>query len=372
MTIGKRRRTAPSAEIAERLRAAAKSLAPGDPLGTEVAIAAENGVTRMTARKAVNALVAEGLAERRAGVGVFVRGAGSVTRRWRFVAGNLLWDPAIKTASALRRAAAAVGAEVELRDAGGDEGALLAEIAALPESGAAGAILFSPHGPAFGMAVRALAARGFPAVVVDEDFGGSVNVSCVLSDNAMGGRLAAERLVRAGHSRLAFIGDFVADTVRARWEGFSKFAAASGAAKASRFDIGGGDRFGDWDDEVRAAARRLARRAERPTAVFCSCDAVARLAARALAECGVAVPRDVSLVGFDDDPIAEWTAPALTTVRQDFAAMGEAAVKALTARIANPSAPGRATVVAVEFVERESVKRLAGARTGNLKQGGRK
>jgi DNA-binding LacI/PurR family transcriptional regulator len=78
---------------------------------------------------------------------------------------------------------------------------------------------------------------------------------------------------------------------------------------------------------------------------------------RAFAEAGLSIPRDVSIVGFDDDPIAEWTSPALTTVRQNFGAMGREAVKALVARIAKPAAPGAVLNVPVEFIPRESLAR---------------
>ena len=178
----------------------------------------------MTARKAVNELVEEGLVERRAGVGVFVRQE-EVTRRWRFVAGNLLWYTAMKAASAARREATKIGAALELKDAGGDMETMLAEIAALPSSGATGAIVFSLHGRAFDEAVRDVAAKGFPVVVIDENAGSKVKASCVVADNVLGGRLVAERVAAEGHSRLAFIGDFVADTVRERWDGFSTLAA---------------------------------------------------------------------------------------------------------------------------------------------------
>ena len=331
-----------NARIADVLRERVASMKPGEPFGTEVAIADECGVSRMTARKAVNALVEEGLLERRAGVGLFVRGKGEVTRRWRFIAGNLMWDPAIKAASGARREAQKIGAELELKDAGGDMRALLAEIAALPDSGATGAIVFSVHAKAFDAAVHAVAEKGFPIVVVDEDLGKKVNVSCVVADNVVGGRLAAERIVSAGHCRLAFIGDLVADTVRERWSGFSKLAAELTGETPLKYDVKGEDRL----------------RKVRPTAVFCSCDAIARHAMRAFAEVGMQVPDDVSLVGFDDDPIAEWTTPALTTVRQDFMAMGREAVKALVARIAKPSAPGATVAVPVEFVARESLARI--------------
>lgn len=157
----------------------------------------------MTARKAVNELVGEGLVERRAGVGVFVRQE-EVTRRWRFVAGNLLWYTAMKAASAARREATKIGAALELKDAGGDMETMLAEIAALPSSGATGAIVFSLHGKAFDDAVRDVAAKGFPVVVIDENAGAKVKASCVVADNVIGGRLVAERVaVKALVARIA-------------------------------------------------------------------------------------------------------------------------------------------------------------------------
>lgn len=348
---------APSARIANLLRERAASRKPGDELGTEVAIAKECGVSRMTARKAVNELVEAGLAERRAGVGVFVGGRSVGPRRWRFIAGNLMWDPAIKAASAARRAAQKIGVDMELRDAGGDMKTMLAEIAALPDTGVAGAIIFSLHDAKFDRAVRRIATKGFPIVVIDGNLGPKVNVSCVLSDNAFGGSLAADRIIRAGHKRLAFVGDFVADTVRARWEGFARIASGLTGATPLKYDIKGEDRLGDWETEVRAAVGKMLGRKVRPTVLFCSCDAIARHAMRALADAGVRVPADVSLVGFDDDPIAEWTSPSFTTVRQDFSTMGCEAVKALVQRAAKPFAQGAVLNVPVEFVSRESLVR---------------
>lgn len=357
--VKSRGRPSLNARIADVLRERVAAMKPGEPFGTEVALATECGVTRMTARKAVNALVAEGLVERRAGVGLFVREKDAVTRRWRFVAGNFLWDPAIRAASAVRREAAKIGVDVELRDAAGDMDVLIREIAELPDSGAAGALVFSLHGSRFDDAIRAVAAKDFPLVVLDECMDARSRVSCVLSDNALGGRLAAERVFRAGHRNLAFIGDFVADTVRARWEGFCRLAEKQTGVKPVKYDIKGEDRLGDWGIEIRAAVARLLRRKSRPTAVFCSCDAIARHAMRAFAEAGLSVPRDVSIVGFDDDPIAEWASPPLTTVRQDFGAMGREAVKALVARIEKPAAPGVTVKMPVELVERESLVRNA-------------
>ena len=81
--VKSRGRPSLNARMADVLRERVAAMKPGEPFGTEVALAAECGVTRMTVRKAINALVEEGLVERRAGVGLFVRGKGEVTRRWR-------------------------------------------------------------------------------------------------------------------------------------------------------------------------------------------------------------------------------------------------------------------------------------------------
>jgi DNA-binding LacI/PurR family transcriptional regulator len=83
---------------------------------------------------------------------------------------------------------------------------------------------------------------------------------------------------------------------------------------------------------------------------------------RALAAHGVAVPDEISVTGFDDDPIAEWTSPALTTVRQDFAEMGRHAYALLNARLTDPAAAPRHDDVAVTLIPRQSVTQLRAAK----------
>jgi len=350
----KKKWTPPFAVLEGALRAVVDKSEPGASLGSEVAIAKEHGVSRMTARKAVNALVAEGLVERRAGVGLFVRGKGTVTRRFRLVAGNLLWDVAMAVASGARGEACERGVEIEFRDAGGDMASFVREIKALPGSGVAGGIILSSHDEVFEAALRKVAATGFPLAVVDRVPRGD-GIPSVASDNRAGGATAADALADAGRADLAFVGDLAADTVAERWEGFRARCAERGLAAPVSMDIRGIDRFGSWEAAVRKIVGRLLARRRRPTGLFCSCDAVARFAMRTLAAQGLSVPRDLSIVGFDDDPIAEWTTPALTTVAQDFAALGREGVRALIARLADPSGAARATIVPVRLVRRASV-----------------
>jgi LacI family transcriptional regulator len=66
------------------------------------------------------------------------------------------------------------------------------------------------------------------------------------------------------------------------------------------------------------------------------------------------VPTQISIIGYDDDPLAEWLAPSLTTVRQPFAQMGEAAMELLSKRISDPTAPAEFRRLPVELVKRQS------------------
>ncbi len=352
----KEKKKAPNVRVAEALRARVALLEPGDALGTEVAIAEEFGVSRMTTRKAVEQLVEDGLVERRAGVGVFLCEPENVVRNYRFIAGNLLWDATMRTASAFQRTLVAKKGMVELRDAGGDTKRLVAEIRALPNSGLTGAAIYSIHDEAVGVAIAEVVSGGFPLVVIDEDFASRASATSIVSDNALGGRLAAERLIHAGHRELAFIGDYAADTVRARWAGFKQIAETS-SLKPVRIELKTADRLGDWTHSIHDATRRLLKRKVRPTGIFCSCDAVARHVLRALEAHGVQVPRDASLIGFDDDPIAEWTTPALTTIRQDFAALGKTAAEALFARSRKKAAEAVTINVPVSLIVRDTVGR---------------
>jgi DNA-binding LacI/PurR family transcriptional regulator len=87
------------------------------------------------------------------------------------------------------------------------------------------------------------------------------------------------------------------------------------------------------EDTVAVAARELLQRPDRPTAILCFSDVTAYRVIRTAEELGLRVPQDLSVVGFDDSPLARRMHPALTTVRQDVRAKGQAAAAALTSAI---------------------------------------
>ena len=104
------------------------------------------------------------------------------------------------------------------------------------------------------------------------------------------------------------------------------------------------------------AGRELLDRPHRPTAVLCFSDVMATDVVRAAEDLGLRVPEDLSVVGFDDSPVALQMRPTLTTVRQDFSEKGRLAATLLIEALAQASAPARARhrLLPTELVVRES------------------
>jgi DNA-binding LacI/PurR family transcriptional regulator len=152
---------------------------------------------------------------------------------------------------------------------------------------------------------------------------------CVVgTDNRLGGRLAAERLIVAGATRLAFLGDTEPMEFAARFAGASDVAARAGIPIIACATPLASDRM---PAEI---ARHLARHAGQIDGIFAATDTLAVTCLKLLGERGLAVPGRMRLVGFDDLPIASQTSPPLTTIRQDIAAGARGLVDLLLRRLA--------------------------------------
>lgn len=114
----------------------------------------------------------------------------------------------------------------------------------------------------------------------------------------------------------------------------------------------------DTQEAVAEVVRPLLRGPDRPTAVLCFSDALAVGVVRAIEDAGLRVPDDVSVVGFDDTPLARRVRPALTTVHQDAAEKGRLAAAELAAAVARHRAGEEPVVhrfvLPTELVVRES------------------
>ena len=172
----------------------------------------------------------------------------------------------------------------------------------------------------------------------------------VACDNVGGGQLVAEQLLRSGHTRFAYIaGNANTRTNKERERGFVarlKKAGLDCVCEAGSYTYEAGE----------AAMQRLLALAQRPDAVFCASDIIALGAMDAARHLGVRVPEDVSVVGFDDIPMAGWADYPLTTVREPVDAMIEAALKLLEMRSELMDGKPVAHRFAGEWVARGSVK----------------
>ncbi|MDR2379047.1 MAG: LacI family transcriptional regulator [Bifidobacteriaceae bacterium] len=149
------------------------------------------------------------------------------------------------------------------------------------------------------------------------------------ADQALGARLATERLIGLGRRRIAHIAgpaDFYHARVRA--EVWARTLAEHGLAADRQAD-------GDWSGPSgrAAAAQLLAAGSPAPDAIFAGNDLMAMGAIAAVKRAGLKVPDDVAVVGFDDVPGADVADPPLTTVDPDHGSLGRAVVELLDRRL---------------------------------------
>lgn len=226
-----------------------------------------------------------------------------------------------------------------------------------------GALVYSCDAEAGGL--EWLTRRGLPLVYVDQT--PSDKVTSINVDDRAGARAAAQHLVDLGHRRLGIVtGELTGPhnvlvpvdepsqhhVSRERMLGWTD---ALGAAGIEPLVI---RQAVSPEEATYDTARVLLDRADRPTAVLCFSDVMARWVIRAAEDLGLDVPGDLSVVGYDDSPLARRLRPELTTVRQDVAGKGRAAAAALIetmARVrAGDAVEPRRIVLPTELVVRDS------------------
>jgi DNA-binding LacI/PurR family transcriptional regulator len=191
-----------------------------------------------------------------------------------------------------------------------------------------------------------LEAAGVPAVIVDQ---GHERLPAVSTDDVEGGRLATAHLIGLGHERIAFLGDAEDDghgftSSARRRTGWSRALADAGLSAAPELV-----RTTEHGREAAAAvARELLSQEDPPTAVFAASDVQALGVLEAAEECGVAVPDELSVVGFDDIELARWA--GLTTVAQPLQESGACGAELLLAAL--EGAPARGRRLPLELVRR--------------------
>ena len=271
-----------------------------------------------------------------------------VTRRTGTIgvlaSGSALFGPT-STLIAIERAA---------RDAG-----LFVSVATLPQwragevagvlehfmtEGVDGVVVIAAHDEA----VEAVQAFGTPVpVVMVGPVGLPAPLRSVAVDQYTGARLAVRHLLDLGHRDVTHLaGPLDWFDARRRIEGWHDELTAAGV-------VAGDPIPGDWSADRGYAVGRELVAGGLPTAVFAANDQLALGLLRAFAEAGVRVPGDVSVVGFDDVDGSAQFFPPLTTVRQEFTALGELCMEVLLAAIAG-EAGASAGLIATSVVVRAS------------------
>jgi LacI family transcriptional regulator len=177
--------------------------------------------------------------------------------------------------------------------------------------------------------ISSLTAKGTPFVVIERHFS-DLNMNCIWVDNVVGGYIATKHLIECGHRRIAHItGDLSFEVAADRVKGYRKALDEAGIPYSPKLVLPGSF---VWQDGY-AAMKQLLSDTPRCTAVFAGNDSMAYGALQAIAEAGLSVPQDISVVGFDDLEFSSLTNPPLTTVRQPRYEMGRDAMRLLLARM---------------------------------------
>jgi LacI family transcriptional regulator, repressor for deo operon, udp, cdd, tsx, nupC, and nupG len=154
--------------------------------------------------------------------------------------------------------------------------------------------------------------RGIPVVLTERELPDNP-IPCVMVDNVKGGLTATEHLLDQDYRHIAFLtgpeGNLIS---RQRMDGYRQALANRGIEFSDSWVAQGGLGL----EGGYRAMEELLDRSDRPKAVFAFNDMEALGALRAIRDRGLTVPRDIALVGFDDLPIAAYSEPTLTTVRQ--------------------------------------------------------
>jgi DNA-binding LacI/PurR family transcriptional regulator len=247
--------------------------------------------------------------------------------------------------SGILRAAAADQYEVVVYD---QESAATSRLVSLPVTGQVDGLIVLSVPFSDDVALR-LTEQRLPTTLVEFRRPG---FSSVTIDDAAGGRLAAELLIRHGHTQVGFLGavqrvEYLSQS-QLRLDGFRDALSRPPDVRL----------VAEGFESARAGARELLLAGS--TAIFAHTDLLASAALRAARDLSLAVPDEIEVIGFDDDELAEPL--GLTTVRQPLEESGEVAAELLFAQIDQPGRSARNITLELSLIERDTTAASPDAR----------
>lgn len=355
-------------DISRELRAdiAAGRYAPTGRLPSEPQLVRRFGVSRPTVARALRDLQHEGLIERRAGSGTFVRKSADAAAATRLLG---LLIPGLGSTEIFEVICGELASLARVHDYsllwGGSSQPRLDTDASIDHAEElcrqfitrrVGGVFFAPFEltPQQERANRKFAEMlrqsGIPVVLLDRDIQSFPNRSdfdLVGIDNVAGGFLLAEHLIKLGCEHIRFVTrPLSAPTVDARIAG-AREALVRHRLEPSPHWIASGD-----PADMKFVRSLIAGR--QTDAFICANDYTAAVLLRSLEAAGVRVPRDVRVVGFDDVKYATLLSVPLTTIHQPCRDIAVIAFRAMMERIAEPTIPARSLMLMPRLVVRES------------------
>ncbi len=295
-----------------------ETYSPGDKIPSENELAKMFGVSRLTARKAIEKLVNEGLVVRIQGLGTFVADVSShLESRMRYV-GILIQDKFDERGWSLIAGIERTLEEFNLKGLAVDldltnSRKISERLRSLLRQGIVGLIISPTDALLKSRVFEDLVRRSFPIVFVDRRIEG-LEVVTVESNNYQGGFLLGKHL-RKDHKihKALFIAEepMSLSSVRERFEGFRR--GLRGEVKSLILKS-----LYEFKEAISLIRKEI-------EAIFFCHDLLAVHGMTMLMRKGILVPEDLKVVSFDDREVAKYTFPPLTTVKQDFEALGEGA-----------------------------------------------
>ena len=326
----------------------------GDKISTEHQIMEKYKVSRITAQKALNNLSADGYIKRLAGKGSFVTFDSSFPDYNEnvftpsFV--SLIMANQLQTLSfihGIEQYLSTESIQTAISLTNNDPELELDAVKKAVSSNTKG-IIFYPCEPFVNDEIfRNLIRDGFPLVFLDR---APIDLpcNCITTDGFSGGYMATKYLLDRGHRKIAIFnsGFDIFETVKHRYAGYCCAMRDYGVPVNPSYVL---ECYHSSN-----CGRELLMSSDPPTAIFCTNDSVALDIYNTAYSLGKVIPDDISIIGFDNLPVASQLIPALTTIEQPFSKMGIEAAKVVLNQ--NNSGSYVKMYLPVKLIERSSVK----------------
>jgi len=334
----------------------------GDRLPSENKLASQFGVSRITVKNALDALVKEGIIYRIQGKGTFVSLNGGEPPLYKsdskstpliaYITPYLENSFTARLLSGIERELSKAGYKTVFSTSDGSQEKEKQLIREAIHMGVKGILVFPVDGEKYNEEIVMLTMSEFPIVLIDRELSG-LSTHCVCSDHFGGAYTATEHLIQLGHTSIAFLSfspPFTTST-EARIAGYEKALADSSLPIMHHIR----QQVGSPEDIVRFLEAH-----PEVTAVVAENAGVGRALFQAVSAKGISVPERLSVVFFDDFDFPDLVTHPPTVILQQETAIGEESAKLLLSIINQSSASKQKVVLPTKLVVRESTGKRAG------------